>query len=98
MRKRFEIEILTFRSVRLRQIFWVSASDIGRTLHGQFQWADGTEVDKSIWASGQPDNSKEGKETCVFLHTGEAKLYDFSCSTTRSILCELPATLSSCFE
>jgi Lectin C-type domain len=100
VRKRFEIEILTFCSVAVGfwDNFWVSASVRGRTPHGQFHWADGTPVDKSTWLSGQPDQAKEGQEMCVFLYTGDAKLFDLSCSYTFRILCEIPAALSSCFE
>jgi hypothetical protein len=46
---------------------WVSASDIGRT-PGQFQWIYGSTVDKSMWASGQPDLAGAGKEACVYFH------------------------------
>jgi Lectin C-type domain len=97
VRKRFEIKISTFHSVA-DDLFWVSASDIGRTPHGQFQWPDGTPVDKATWRSGQPDEAKEGQEMCVGLYTGDAKLYDVRCSRTAYILCEIPAALSSCFE
>jgi Lectin C-type domain len=96
-RKRFEIKISTFHSVAANNNFWVSASDIGRTPHGQFQWLDGTPVDKASWASGDPNDAKEGKETCVYLYTGDAKLRDESCSDTNRILCEIPAALSSRF-
>jgi Lectin C-type domain len=99
VRKRIEIKIETFRSVADNYWFWVSASDIGRTPHGQFQWQDGTPVDKSTWLSGDPNDAKEGQETCVYLNTYNAKLVDHSCSGTLfRILCELPAALSSCFE
>jgi hypothetical protein len=65
-----EIKIETFCSVTGNHWFWVSASDIGRTPHGQYQWADGTPVDRSTWYSGQPDDARAGKETCVYLRTG----------------------------
>ena len=78
---------------------WVSASDIGRTPHGQFHWSDGTPVDKANWETGEPDRAEEGKETCGFLRTGDTKLFDIPCSLTTSILlCELPAALFTCFE
>jgi acetyl esterase/lipase len=98
VRKRFEIEISTFRSVADWHWIWVSASDRGRTPHGQFQWPDGTPVDNATWYSGQPNDAEEGQETCVYLHSGDAKLGDWSCSDTSRILCEIPAALSTCFE
>jgi hypothetical protein len=97
-RKRFEIKIKTFCSVADWNGFWVSASDIGWTPHGQFQWPDGTPVDKATWASGEPNDAKEGQEACVYLWTAYAKLFKSSCSGTNRILCELHAGLSSCFE
>jgi len=95
---RNRIEISTFRSVADKQQFWVSASDAARTPPGQYQWADGTQVDNSTWASGQPNEAGVGKEMCVGLYTGEAKLFDWICPHTAHFLCEIPAALSSCFS
>jgi Lectin C-type domain len=98
VRKRFEIKIKTFRSVAAWSALWVSASDIGRT-PGQFQWPDGTPVDNATWDNRQPNKAKEGQETCVYLYTEDAKLFDISCSDTAAyILCEIPAALSTCIE
>jgi hypothetical protein len=77
--------------------FWVSASDIGQSPHGQYLWADGSPVDNSLWASKEPNRAGAGKETCVSLDTGYVKLRDARCSGSVYILCELPAALSSCF-
>lgn len=83
-------------SVTDGSIFWLSASDVGRVA-GQFQWTDGTPVDKSTWQSGEPNSFGKGKEACVYLDTGYAKLLDWSCTTSGPyILCEVHAALASC--
>jgi hypothetical protein len=89
---------LYFCSVADINVFWLRASDIGRTPHGQFQWEeDGSIVDESAWRSGYPEN--EGKETCVYYLTqASAVLYNNDCSMKLSLLCELPEMLSSCFD
>jgi hypothetical protein len=97
-KKRFEIKIKTFRSLfAAMHNFWVSASDAAWSPLGQYQWPDGTPVDKSTWGKAQPSQARVGKENCVFLITGDAKLYDAgSCVGTTFLLCELSAQLSSC--
>jgi hypothetical protein len=75
--------------------FWMSASDIGRT-PGQFHWEDGSPVDKSEWASGQPDYAGADKEACIYFHTGDAKMRDWRCADYVRILCVLPVTQYAC--
>jgi hypothetical protein len=75
--------------------YWMSASDIGWT-PGHFHWNDGSAVEKSAWASGQPDYAGAGKETCVYFHTGDAKLRDWKCSDPGRILCVLPVAQIAC--
>lgn len=74
---------------------WVSASDAGSTA-GQFHWADGTPVDESIWFASFPKNFGAGIETCAFLHTRHAKLWDWTCAAPTFFLCQLPDAFSTC--
>jgi len=54
-------------------------------------------MEKFLWQNGEPNSFGKGKEACVYLDTGYAKLLDWSCTTSGPyILCELPAALSSC--
>lgn len=69
---------------------------MGRTA-GEFHWTDGTPVYQSTWQKGEPNSYGKGKETCVYLDTGFAKLLDWSCTTSGPyILCEVPPALASC--
>jgi hypothetical protein len=85
-----------FFSVAESNWFWLSASDIGRTPHGQFQWEDGTPVERTAWARQQPDEAGAGEQTCVYFLTGDYKLYDNRCSRTSGILCEFPLVPNAC--
>lgn len=76
--------------------FWLSASDIGRTPHGQFEWADGSPVPRDAWARQEPGDAAAGQETCVYFLPGDNKLYDNRCSGTSGILCELPVMPNAC--
>jgi Lectin C-type domain len=88
----FKFGSASFRTVADQRRFWVSATDIGRTPHGQFQWVDETPVDKSTWDSGEPNHAGAGRETCVYLDIRSAKLYDYSCSDNKNIMCEVAAS------
>lgn len=73
------------------------ASDIGRKA-GQFYWDDGMPLDKGFWASGNPDDFREGQQTCVNLNPSSAKLEDYRCSSlTGYVLCRIPLLLAGCF-
>lgn len=72
---------------------WLSGSNIDQT-SGQFHWADGTHVDKSLWKAGHPNNN--GKERCVDLNTNYTKLFVNDCSTSSFVLCEVPKAIASC--
>jgi hypothetical protein len=73
--------------------YWVGASDVGQQ-PGQFRWTDGTKVDDAWWASGQPNDHGQGKETCVYL--GHAKLADDPCSTSTYFVCEVGEKFAKC--
>jgi hypothetical protein len=73
--------------------YWVGASDFGRR-PGLFCWTDGTQVDEALWNSGQPNDHGQGKETCVNLR--HAKLYDYSCSSSRYFVCEVGEKFAKC--
>lgn len=76
--------------------FWLSATDINQTA-GHFHWSDGTRVDDTLWKGGQPDDFGTGEQTCSVLDTGNAKLFDDSCSAaTYNVLCEVSEALSNC--
>lgn len=79
---------------------WLSASDSGRT-PGQFEWADRTPVDISMWYNGhhqEPNNFGAGRDTCVILDTHSAKLFDKDCSKTSRVLCDMPRALLACIN
>lgn len=76
--------------------FWLSGSDIGRTA-GQFYWQDGTLVDGSLWETGYPQNYGAGKQSCVEFQIQHGQLFDFGCSSTDYIICEVPVELATCF-
>ncbi|XP_059476541.1 uncharacterized protein LOC132197331 [Neocloeon triangulifer] len=74
--------------------YWVGLSDIGRST-GDFAWLNGRALpaeDSDFWDKvffgGQPNNAAEGLETCGALKIDTAKLYDFSCNTTKNLICE----------
>jgi len=70
---------------------WVDASDVGQQ-PGHFSWADGTEMDAAFWFNGhsEPNSFGAGRETCVFLYSGNGKLYDLTCSRSDiSFICEV---------
>lgn len=61
------------------EYYWVGASDVGRKA-GDFYWRDGTKLDNTLFAKGDPNQFKEGQKTCVnFAFT---LLYDYECSST----------------
>jgi hypothetical protein len=76
---------------------WMDASDMGQK-SGQFYWADGMQVDNSTWLKGNPDHFGPGKQSCVYIHSGNKNiaLADWQCSGTSYTLCEVPAPLRSC--
>ena len=77
---------------------WVSATDVGQTPPGKFQWADGTPVEKSSWLAGQPDHIglSSSKEFCAYFHALDSKLRDWTCSDPAHTLCVVPVTQCAC--
>jgi cysteine-rich repeat protein len=63
---------------------WVDAGDAA--VENQFAWANGTPVEPSAYASGQPDDMASS-QGCLFLNPGE-RLADAPCSDNRAYLCE----------
>lgn len=64
---------------------WVDAND--DAAEGQFVWANGSAVQTTDYAMGQPDDTT-GSQGCLFLNAAE-RLADAACSDTRAYLCEL---------
>jgi hypothetical protein len=55
---------LTGKSVRV----WVGATDEHK--EGDWRWIDGTPVDKSLWAGGEPNNGMGGENYAELRHSG----------------------------
>ena len=68
----------------------MSASDIGHTA-GEFHWADGSPVDEKLWEGGFPNRYGAAGEACVYLYTGNVRLFDDVCTAGSFFLvCEAP--------
>lgn len=63
---------------------WVDANDAG--VENQFEWANGTAIEPSAFAPGQPDDMT-GNQGCLFLNAAE-RLVDAPCTENRAYLCE----------
>ena len=63
---------------------WLDASDAA--IEGQFLWATGGAVDRSVFAAGQPDD-KNGSQNCLLLSPGD-KLADNVCGEPHAYICE----------
>lgn len=68
--------------------YWIGASDIGHQA-GQFYWRDGTKVDDSLWAAGNPNDFKVGQRTCINMAFSTGLLADYNCSAVYSPVCHL---------
>jgi hypothetical protein len=84
------------RCVAAGKNFWLSASNIVQVY--QFLWVDGTLVDESAWYHNQPSIFRAGRDSFAYLYTTHAKLFDANCEGIASIMCDVPASLLSCFS
>jgi hypothetical protein len=83
-------------SLNIPDEFWVGASDINGREPGHFFWADRREVDRTWWATSEPNSQSRGQQTCVVVKKG--KLRDEPCHTTLfvSIVCKVGKQYSNC--
>ena len=62
---------------------------IGLTHSGSaFVWSDGTPMDYSNWASGEPNG--HGSEGCVEMYVESGKWNDLGCNHDRGYVCKRP--------
>ncbi|XP_037543076.1 CD209 antigen-like protein E [Nematolebias whitei] len=79
-----------FISIFSNKIYWIGLTD--KETEGSWEWVDGTPLDVTYWASGQPDdgggNPKWGKEDCAQNGYHEKMWNDLSCEASSSWICE----------
>ncbi|CAI5655383.1 unnamed protein product [Oreochromis niloticus] len=64
---------------------WIGLND--KEQEGTWKWVDGTPLNMTYWASGQPDNG--GEEDCAHVRSDEKKFWnDLSCSSSCQWICE----------
>ncbi|XP_039456320.1 C-type lectin domain family 17, member A-like isoform X2 [Oreochromis aureus] len=64
---------------------WIGLND--KEQEGTWKWVDGTPLNVTYWASGQPDNG--GEEDCAHVIWDKQKFWnDLSCSSSRHWICE----------
>ncbi|XP_072020213.1 macrophage mannose receptor 1-like [Amphiura filiformis] len=84
----------SYHSMRVNTVndwIWIGFHDI--TDEGQFEWEDGTPVDFTNWAPGQPDNWGDAGEDCTHMRNGETQAglwNDLPCDYTSYYMCKLP--------
>ncbi|XP_028658785.2 CD209 antigen-like protein E [Erpetoichthys calabaricus] len=72
--------------------YWIGLTDVDN--EGQFQWIDGTYLDKNIsfWGPKQPNNLPPGENCVLFLTLeGFTGWHDYSCKTLSRRICEREA-------
>lgn len=68
--------------------WWIGLSDVA--LEGTFVWTDGTPLDHTSWAGGEPNNAG-GIENCAHLwDAAGGEWNDIPCNTAMSYVCRLP--------
>ncbi|KAL7382674.1 hypothetical protein ABVT39_026310 [Epinephelus coioides] len=69
---------------------WIGLSDIHK--EGRWMWSDGSAVDFSFWARGEPNNSNK-HEHCVHTnYFADLKWNDVPCSVTYASVCTFRIT------
>jgi len=64
---------------------WIGLDD--ESTEGTYVWADGSSLEYTNWASGEP-NDWQGSEDCVGMYTS-GEWNDYSCSTTMGYVCQV---------
>jgi len=59
---------------------WIGGYDA--TQEGMWLWSDGTSLDDTIWAPGQP-NSYRGGQHCLLMNSGDSKRWDDGTCTAK---------------
>ncbi|XP_070535732.1 macrophage mannose receptor 1-like [Ptychodera flava] len=82
-------EIQSFMTSQLRDIdytMWIGLSD--QITPGKFRWQDGSVVDYTNWASGEPNGKLQ--ENCAEMHFGSihGQWNDADCEGTRGYVCQ----------
>ncbi|XP_072042584.1 C-type mannose receptor 2-like [Amphiura filiformis] len=68
---------------------------------GRFQWVDGTPIDFTAWAPGEPNNVKNGNidEDCAGLSPFRGGIWnDYPCTRLYSYICEKPLEITRITE
>ncbi|XP_072020262.1 macrophage mannose receptor 1-like [Amphiura filiformis] len=84
----------SYHSLRVNLVndwVWIGFHDI--TDEAMFEWEDGTPVDFTNWAPGQPDNYGDAGEDCTHMRNGETEAgewNDLPCDYTAYYMCKLP--------
>lgn len=86
-----DVELQTFAATHALEIrdteWWFGLNDI--EAEDTFVWTDGTALDYTHWADGEPDN--DGDEDCVYLGPwGDGQWIDLYCEVERPYICRLP--------
>ncbi|CAJ1052972.1 CD209 antigen-like [Xyrichtys novacula] len=72
------------------QEVWIGLTDDG--VEGQWKWVDGTPLNTTFWAAGQPNSHKGTDQDCVeFWHrsSGNGEWNDENCSLVQNFICEV---------
>jgi hypothetical protein len=68
--------------------WWIGADDLAQ--EGQFEWTDGTPLDYTAWADGEPNNWGE-VENCAHLWSWSGGPWnDLDCNSSIYYVCRLP--------
>ncbi|XP_059481998.1 uncharacterized protein LOC132200509 isoform X2 [Neocloeon triangulifer] len=65
--------------------YHTSGTDMNRKA-GEFFWHDGVKIKWHLFTSGDPNDFKDGQETCVFVRS--SVLWDYACSYSTYAVCE----------
>jgi hypothetical protein len=78
---------------RLRnERWWIGFGD--RASEGEFRWADGSDVQFTYWAKGEPDNDACNQDCTALKENGGGKWHDTHCGQHRAFICAAPAASS----
>ena len=71
---------------RSNQRIWIGFNDLG--LESSFKWSDGSPVQYTKFASGQPDDFRK-QEDCVEMWRGSAAWNDNHCNRQNPYICKI---------